>query len=924
MSTPSWYEELKRRRVFRALLAYGLVSFGVLQVVEPVMHGLDLPAWVLRAVVVGLGLLLPVVLVVAWIFDLKGGRIEATGPAPRPRVVLLLGVAGLLLAAPGVIWALRRPPPPEGPASIAVLPFADLSPGHDQDWMCDGIAEEILDALCSVTGLRVAARSSSFQFKGKSAGVREMALSLGVSTLLEGSVRKVDDRLRVSARLVSAEGYELWSDKFDRRVQDAFAIQEEIARAVVAALRVRMPSEEAGRLRRAGTANAEAWEMYLRGRQHFRLLGHENGELARQTFKRAIALDPGFAQARAGLADVDTNLVQWLLVPKGEQAALREEALASSEEALRLDPGLAEAHVGRGNLFSMLGRAAEADQSFRRATALAPGLRDAWYYYARFLFSVQRYADSARAYEEAARINPDDYDSLTLAAMPWRRLGDEARAEQAQRRSLEAAERVLQKSPDDVRALYLSGGSLIVLGDLARGKQRLEQAVSLRPHDFAVLYNAACGLARAGDKARALDLLDRAVGTGQGFRAWLAGDPDLDPLRDEPRFGEILARLPAEPAPPRQVRRVATGLGRPPSGRGLASATIHLGERTPRPDTRWRARRCRPDGGGAIRSYRHPHGGRGGRPMQKTWLASRSRLRLPGALPLALGFVLAACGTPRRDDPDAGNEPDGGAVVEEACGAAAGLACCPDGGCSGPGLECATVCFAQRPAEPAFAPRPGVYPGEVTLSMWSMNYLTNGRYIIRGPIYYTLDGSTPTTSSTLYTTKVTLAGDQSSWLVKAFSQGPGMLPSPVVTSYYRIDSAHVPGQYSATLTAADYAAAMVGTWIGYGSAMHPPFWLEMNVRFTFRADGTFLAESLTPNELHGAVMWIPPLHYQSSGSWWVASVAADGTASLGGIPFDPQEGANQVLHASLSADLEEMKLAWSPGYWGPWVLARVR
>src|SRR5262249_15878308 len=152
-------------------------------------------------------------------------------------------------------------------ASIAVLPFADLSPAKDQDWMCDGIAEEIIDALCTVQGLRVAARSSSFQFKGKPTDARAMTRALGVSTLLEGSVRKVEDGMRVSARLVSRDGYELWSDRFDRGVEDAFAIQEEIARAVVAALRGGVSSDEAGRLRRAGTANAQAYETYLRGRQ---------------------------------------------------------------------------------------------------------------------------------------------------------------------------------------------------------------------------------------------------------------------------------------------------------------------------------------------------------------------------------------------------------------------------------------------------------------------------------------------------------------------------------------------------------------------------------------------------------------------------------------------------------------------------------
>src|SRR5438477_1569618 len=251
----SWFDELKRRRVFRTLIGYGIVAFAVLQIIEPVMHGLNLPEWVLSATVIGLGLGFPFALVLAWAFDVKGGRIERAG-APRGRLLVALVIAGVVLGAPGVAWYFWRThrvaAAPAGPPSIAVLPFADLSPAKDQDWMCDGIAEEILDALSTVAGLRVAARSSSFQFKGKTAGVREMAAALGVSTLLEGSVRKIGDRLRVSAHLVSAEGYELWSDKFDRSVSDAFAFQEEIARSVLAALRLRVEPEQG----RRGTSNA--------------------------------------------------------------------------------------------------------------------------------------------------------------------------------------------------------------------------------------------------------------------------------------------------------------------------------------------------------------------------------------------------------------------------------------------------------------------------------------------------------------------------------------------------------------------------------------------------------------------------------------------------------------------------------------------
>jgi len=542
--------ELKRRRVFRAVIGYGIVAFAVLQIIEPIMHGLHWPDAVLSYIVVALAAGFPVVVSLAWIFDLKAGRIERTASAAKgsKRIWLTLGLVSALAAVPLVAWYFVVHEGSHAPRStsaaapsIAVLPFADMSPAKDQDWMCDGIAEEILDALCTVSGLRVAARSSSFQFKGKSVDVREMARALGVSTLLEGSVRKIGDRLRVSARLVSSDGYELWTDKFDRDLSDAFVIQDEIAKAVVGALQLRMQADPA---RRSGTANPQAYEMYLRGRQYFRELGAENGELARQMFKRAIALDTSFAQPQAGLADVDVNLLQWRLVAPQAQDALRAESLAAVEQALRLDPRLAEAWVARANLMSLLDRDAEADENFRRATELGPGLRDAWYYYGRFLFSQGRYQESARAYEEAAKRNPDDYDALTLLTMPYRRLGDEEKAEDARRRSLEAADRTLKNSPDDVRALYLSGTLLVRIGEREKGRARLDQAVSLRPTDYAVLYNAACGHAMAGDLETALDLLDRAVGTGKGFRAWIENDPDLDPLHALPRFQQILARLP--------------------------------------------------------------------------------------------------------------------------------------------------------------------------------------------------------------------------------------------------------------------------------------------------------------------------------------------------------------------------------------------
>ena len=355
MNVSQLVDELRRRRVFRVLGAYGIVTFAVLQVVEPVMHGLHLPEWVLSVTVVALGLGFPVAISLAWAFDLKATGIERTppvapaGPAGRrptgAGISLVLGGLGVAAAAPGLayyfVWRngsgearaavllagavavvaagamllrSRRgapPAPPGVPApmqgpSTAVLPFVDLSPAKDQDYFCDGIAEELLNALCGVSGLRVAARSSSFQFKGRPMDGREISRALGVSTLLEGSVRKAGNRVRVTAQLVNgSDGYQLWSETFDRGLEDIFAIQEEIAQAVVRALQLRLSTHEESRLGRAGTHDLQAYEMYLKGRQFLAALSENGYRFARQMFKGAIDLDPGFAQAHAGLADTN-------------------------------------------------------------------------------------------------------------------------------------------------------------------------------------------------------------------------------------------------------------------------------------------------------------------------------------------------------------------------------------------------------------------------------------------------------------------------------------------------------------------------------------------------------------------------------------------------------------------------------------------
>jgi TolB-like protein/Flp pilus assembly protein TadD len=431
----------------------------------------------------------------------------------------------------------------EAAASIAVLPFVDLSPAKDQDYFCDGIAEELLGALGAVDGLRLAARGSSFQFKGRAMDSREIGRALGVATLLEGSVRKAGNRVRISARLVNAvDGYQLWSEAFDRGFEDIFAIQEEIAQAVVRALQVRLSAPKEARLTRIGTRDTQAYEMYLRGRKFLMAHGETMLRLARQMFRGAIELDPGFAQAHAGLADADFFMLQWNMDLE-RAAERRAEALAESEEALRLQPELAEAHVSRGNVLSLLGRGDEAERDFQRALELNPALADACYFHARHLLAAGRRREAAEMFEEAARKDPEDYNAVCLLASVYEGLGESERARSTARRCVETTERRLRQDPDDVRALYLGAGAHVILGERERGLERIARSVELYPDDFTTLYNAACAYALAGDRERSLDALARAARSGRGFRKWIENDADLDSLRADPRFQEILDRV---------------------------------------------------------------------------------------------------------------------------------------------------------------------------------------------------------------------------------------------------------------------------------------------------------------------------------------------------------------------------------------------
>jgi serine/threonine protein kinase/Flp pilus assembly protein TadD len=424
--------------------------------------------------------------------------------------------------------------------SVAVLPFVDMSPEKDQDYFCEGLAEELINALVSVDGLQVASRTSAFRFKGSQQDIREIGRRLGVSTVLEGSVRKAGSQVRISVQLVSVtDGYHLWSNRYDRKLEDVFAIQDEISRSIVEALQVTLTPGASKAAEKAAPADVQAYDYYLKGRKFFYEFRKKGFELARQMFARAIVIDDRYARAYAGVADCCSFLYMYF---EASDANLKE-ADAASRKAVDMDPTSAEAHASRGLALSLSGRYEEAEAEFERAVELNPKLYEAHYFHARALFAQGRHEEAARRMEVACEVNPEDYQAPTFLAQFYLCLHRRAHASAAFRKAVERIKKHIAYHADDARALYLGAASLIELGEMEQAQEWVERAIEIDPDDALVLYNVACTYAQLGEYDSAMDCLERAIRSGMGQREWIENDPYFDPLRKNPRFVKLIEGL---------------------------------------------------------------------------------------------------------------------------------------------------------------------------------------------------------------------------------------------------------------------------------------------------------------------------------------------------------------------------------------------
>jgi serine/threonine protein kinase/Tfp pilus assembly protein PilF len=424
--------------------------------------------------------------------------------------------------------------------SIAVLPFADLSREKDQDYFCEGIAEEILIALSGVGGLQVASRSSSFRFGKAEVDVREIGARLGVGALLHGSVRRAGDRLRITAELADTRsGFRIWAERYDREMRDVFAIQDEIAQSIARALEVSLPAGERAGRGAPSPPDVQAYDYYLRGRKFFYLYSRRGMQFALELYSRAIERDASYARAYAGIAQCCAFLYQ----NAGGHAEDLGRADEAARRALALDPESAEAHAACGVALSLHGEHAQAGAEFETAIHSDPNLFEAHYFYARDCFARGDDEGAVRHYEAAMRARPDDFQSPLLAAQSYARLGRQAQADEARRRGVRLAEAHLRLNPDDARALYMGANGQVALGQLERGLEWADRALAIDPDEAMLLYNIACIRSLAGAKELALDCLERSVRAGLVLRDWLLHDPDLGPLRGEPRFEAVLRSL---------------------------------------------------------------------------------------------------------------------------------------------------------------------------------------------------------------------------------------------------------------------------------------------------------------------------------------------------------------------------------------------
>lgn len=444
-----------------------------------------------------------------------------------------------------VISQAPAPAPPEAlpqRKSVAVLYFENLSGDCEDEYFRDGMTEDVITELEKIRELRLVPRTSMLAFRDKPMPITHVGEQVCADFVMEGSIRRAGDRLRITARLAdTASGHSVWAERYDRRMEDVFAIQDEIAQSIALALRVVLTEKEKHEIEKVPTSNIQAYDYYLRGRKFLYQLRCPSLEFARQMFARAIVIDPNYARAYAGVADCSSFLYMWF---DASQDNLRE-AISASRRAVELDSESPVAHASLGLALFLSQDYEAARDEFEIALGLCTELFEPYFYYGRSCFSQGQYEKAAELFLKASEASPADFQALSLRGLCFRALHREAEAHATFQQALKKIENHLQLNPDDVRAVYMKSGSFISLGDRAQGIEWSDRALSMDPEEPSVLYNVACNYALLNETEKALDCLEKAFDKGFGHKEWMEHDPDFLSIKNHSRFKALMRGLAA-------------------------------------------------------------------------------------------------------------------------------------------------------------------------------------------------------------------------------------------------------------------------------------------------------------------------------------------------------------------------------------------
>ncbi|MFQ5695514.1 MAG: protein kinase [Terriglobia bacterium] len=421
--------------------------------------------------------------------------------------------------------------------SLAVLYFENLSGQKEDEYFRDGITEDITTELSKVNPLRVFPRSAMLAYRDKSVTAPEIGRQLGAAYVLGGSLRRAGNRLRITAQLAdSRTGHSVWAERYDREMRDVFEVQDEIARSISQALRITLSPQEEEAIASKPTESPQAYDYYLRARSYTRRCTRPDLGIAIDMYERAIALDPAFALAYAGLSIACALIYDW----HEKDPQWTERALAASKRALALEPQLPEGLAAQARLCWSQRRYQEAADYARRAIEIKPDCENAYWTLGQAYFAADRWAEAAALADAAVEAGGADYNVYIPYLMTLERLGEVERVGRLRHRLIRALEQHLEQVPDDVRARILLANNHASTGNKEGAMREAQRAVALRPNDSNILYNAACTYGVLQRKEEALQLLKRAMATGFVALEYAVRDPDLACIREEPEFQRLL------------------------------------------------------------------------------------------------------------------------------------------------------------------------------------------------------------------------------------------------------------------------------------------------------------------------------------------------------------------------------------------------